>query len=229
MANSSATSPGLSYCWLTAFNARPDRLKDVSFENVINNFIGKFFVTKTMKEEFKNSTHVGTMADLSGAEIAAIEVETLRREIAGQRDSHLRLTADFDNFKRRSRLEIEVRAIAQKESFIVELLPVIDNLERALASGALRDFAEFYQGVEMTFQQLQQLLRQHGVESETIIGTLFDQQRQEAISQGHDPAQPDQAILAVVQRGYRRSEKIVRPAKVVVNNLASFEPRDHGR
>ena len=160
---------------------------------------------------------------------AATESEALLKDLAEQRDLHLRLAADFENFKRRSRLESEARAIAQKESFIVELLPVMDNLERALAVGASRDSAQFHQGVEMTLKQLQQLLRQHGVESEEIIGKPFDPHRHEALSQGHDPAKPEHTILEVVQRGYQRGAKIVRPAKVIVNDLTASQPARHGR
>jgi molecular chaperone GrpE len=163
------------------------------------------------------------------ATTAATESEALLKDLAEQKDLHLRLAADFENFKRRSRQETEARAGAQKESFIVELLPVIDNLERALAAGGSRDSAQFHQGVEMTLKQLQQLLRQHGVESEEIIGQTFDPHRQEALSPGHDPAQPDHAILEVVQRGYRRGAKIVRPAKVIVNDLTASQPARHGR
>ena len=162
-------------------------------------------------------------------ETAATESEALLKDLAEQRDLHLRLAADFENFKRRSRLESEARAIAQKESFIVELLPVMDNLERALAVGASRDSAQFHQGVEMTLKQLQQLLRQHGVESEEIIGKPFDPHRHEALSQGHDPAKPDHAVLEVVQRGYQRGTKVVRPAKVIVNDLTASQPARHGR
>jgi molecular chaperone GrpE len=165
----------------------------------------------------------------AAAETAATESEALVKDLAEQKDLHLRLAADFENFKKRSRQEVEARAVAQKESFIVELLPVIDNLERALAAGASRDSAQFHQGVEMTLKQLQQLLRQHGVESEEISGQPFDPHRQEALSQGHDPAQPDHAILEVVQRGYRRGAKIIRPAKVVVNDLTLSKPARHGR
>jgi molecular chaperone GrpE len=149
------------------------------------------------------------------------EPTTLLKDLAEQKDLHLRLAADFDNFKKRSRQESEARAVAQKESFIVELLPVIDNLERALAAGASRDSAQFHQGVEMTLKQLQQLLRQHGVESEEIVGKPFDPHQHEALSQGHDPAQPDHAILEAVQRGYRKGAKVVRPAKVIVNDLTA--------
>jgi molecular chaperone GrpE len=163
------------------------------------------------------------------ADTVATESEVLLKDLAEQKDLHLRLAADFENFKRRSRQESEARAVAQKESFIIELLPVIDNLERALAAGASRDSAQFHQGVEMTLKQLQQLLRQHGVESEEIVGKLFDPHRHEALSQGHDPAQPDHAILEVVQRGYLRGAKVVRPAKVVVNDLTASKPARHGR
>jgi len=157
------------------------------------------------------------------------EAEALLSDLAEQKELHLRLAADFENFKRRSRQETEARAVAQKESFIIELLPVIDNLERALAAGASRDSKQFHQGVEMTLKQLQQLLQQHGVESEEVVGKPFDPHRHEALSQGHDPAQPDQAILTVIQRGYRRGTKIIRPAKVVVNDLTHSKPHRHGR
>ena len=181
-----------------------------------------------MNSELK--THPPAEPEASdAAETAVNESETLLKDLAEQKDLHLRLAADFDNFKRRSRQESEARAVAQKEAFIVELLPVIDNLERALAADALRDSAQFHQGVEMTLKQLQQLLRQHCVESEEIVGKPFDPHMHEALSQRHDPAQPDQAILEVVQRGYRKGAKVVRPAKVVINDLTPSKSARHGR
>jgi molecular chaperone GrpE len=181
-----------------------------------------------MKTESKNPPATGPEPNAI-VETAASESDALLKDLAEQKDLHLRLTADFENFKRRSRQESDGRAAAQKESFIVELLPVIDNLERALASGGSQDSSQFHQGVEMTLKQLQQLLRQHGVESEEIIGKPFDPHRQEALSQSHDPAQADHAVLAVHQRGYRRGEKIIRPAKVVVNDLTPSKQGHHGR
>ena len=166
-------------------------------------------------------------ANLAGT--AATGSKALVKDLAEQKDLHLRLVADFENFKRRSRQESEARAVVQKDSFIVELLPVIDNLERALAAGALRDSAQFHQGVEMTLKQLQQLLRQHGVESQQIVGKPFDPHQHEALSQGHDPTLPDHAILEVVQRGYWKGTKIIRPAKVIVNDLTASKPARHGR
>jgi molecular chaperone GrpE len=182
-----------------------------------------------MKTELPNPPVAELDASATTDATAATESEALLKDLAEQKDLHLRLAADFENFKRRSRQESEARAVAQKESFIVELLPVIDNLERALAAGASRDSAQFHQGVEMTLKQLQQLLRQHGVESEEIVGKPFDPHRHEALSQGHEPAQPDHAILQVIQRGYLKGTKIVRPAKVIVNDLTAAKPARHGR
>jgi molecular chaperone GrpE len=182
-----------------------------------------------MKTEIQEPPPVRPEDDAINVESAASESEALLKDLAEQRDLHLRLAADFENFKRRSRQESETRAVAQKESFIIELLPVIDNLERALAAGASRDSVQFHQGVEMTFKQLQQLLRQHGVESEEIVGKPFDPHRHEALSPGHDPAQPDHAILQVIQRGYQKGSKIVRPAKVIVNDLTASKPARNGR
>jgi len=156
------------------------------------------------------------------------EVEILQPELAQQKEAHLQLAADFENFKRRSREDSDTRALAQKQSFIVELLPVLDNLERALAAGASAGSVQFRQGVEMTLQQLRQLLRQHGIESDEIVGQPFDPHQHEALAPGHDPAKPDHAILELIQRGYRRGTKVVRPAKVVVNDLTEPKPARHG-
>jgi molecular chaperone GrpE len=145
------------------------------------------------------------------------------QELDALREHNLRLAADFENFRRRSRTEADARALAQKESFMEELLPVIDNLERALASGAAPAHTPFQQGVEMTLQQLRLLLRRHGVESEDCIGLPFDPLRHEAVSQRHEPGRLDHTILEVFQRGYRRGDRVVRPAKVVVN--AAIDPK----
>lgn len=180
-----------------------------------------------MKHEIQNP--FSAEAKASTVEAAITEPDPLPDELAKQKDLNLRLAADFENFKRRSRQEGETRAAAQKESLIHDLLPVIDNLERALASGASSGSKLLHQGVEMTLQQLRLLLRQHGVETGEIVGQLFDPRWHEAVAQRHDPAQADHAILEVFQRGYRRGEKILRPAKVVVNDLTHSKPAHHGR
>ena len=155
------------------------------------------------------------------SETAATEAESLREKLAEQTERNLRLAADFENFKRRNRQDSEARASAQKDTFILGLLPAIDNLERALASGPAPGSQQLHQGVEMIRQQLRALLRQHAVEPQESVGQPFDPQRHDAISKRSDPACPNGAVLEVLQRGYQRGDKVFRPAKVVVNDLTS--------
>ena len=156
------------------------------------------------------------------------ESAALRLELSEQKDRYLRLAADFENYRRRSRQEIESRAAAPKDAFMIELLPVIDNLERAVAAGTSRHAAQFHEGVQMTLRQLQQLLRQHGIESDDAIGQMFDPHRHEALVHGHDPAQPDHVVLGILQRGYHQAGKVIRPAKVTVNALTDQPGPDRG-
>jgi molecular chaperone GrpE len=160
----------------------------------------------------------------AGSNLAsAPDKQTLQAELAGERDRYLRLTADFDNFRKRTARETERSAAAQKEAFIRDLLPAIDNLERALASDGSASPEQLRQGVRMTLQQLTQLLRRHGVEPEESVGKPFNPLYHEAVSLRHDPSQPDHVILETFQRGYRRGNEVFRPAKVVVNDLAQTD------
>ena len=174
-----------------------------------------------MNAEFTTPAANETEGNAPGG--TAREAETLREQLAEEQSAHRLLAADFENFKRRSRQEMETRAAAQKDAFIQELFPSIDNLERALAVEGSANSAQLRQGVEMTLQQLRQLLFQHGVASEEVVGKAFDPHQHEAIARRREPAQADQTILEVFQRGYRRGAKIHRPAKVVVNDLSASQ------
>jgi molecular chaperone GrpE len=173
-----------------------------------------------MNPEFQDISAVANESDAGADDAIATEPDSFAGELAEQKDLNARLAAEFDHFKRRTREESETRAAVLKERFIHELLPAIDNLERALACGAAPGSLPLRQGVEMTLQQLLHLLRQHGIETEEVLGQIFDPSHHEAIAQRHDPSRPDQAVLEVYQRGYWLGDTLFRPAKVVVNNLA---------
>jgi molecular chaperone GrpE len=157
---------------------------------------------------------------------AAATATPLEQELAAQKDRYLRLAADFENFKRRTAQDAERRATAQKDTFIVELLPVMDNLERALAARSSAP-EQLRIGVEMTLLQLDRLLRSHGCEPVEGCGQPFDPRCQEAIGSQADPVQPDHVVLEVVQRGWRRGDHLLRPARVIINDL-SHAPRENG-
>ena len=173
-----------------------------------------------MSPEFQISPTAGAQPNTTTGQAVSTDADVFRKELAAQKELNLSMKADFENLKRRGRQESEARAAAQKDSFIHELLPSIDNLERALASGAFAGSAQFHQGVEMTLHQIHSLLRKHGIETEESVGQVFDPHLHEAVSKRHDPAQADHSILEVFQRGYRQAGKVFRAAKVAVNELA---------
>jgi molecular chaperone GrpE len=160
------------------------------------------------------------------AQALVTDIESLETELTRQKNLYLRLAADFDNFRKRTAQETDRRAAAQKEAFIRELLPVIDNLERAVANH-MSTREQLRQGVQMTLQQLHQILRHHGIEAEDSVGQPFDPHRHESIGSRHDPSQPDHVILETTQRGYRRDTEVFRPAKVIVNDLSHTEATSH--
>jgi molecular chaperone GrpE len=114
----------------------------------------------------QDPSEMESASDAGANAISAPDIGALQTELAVQRGRYLRLSADFDNFRKRTARETERSAAAQKEAFIRELLPVIDNLERALGSDVSTSPEQLRQGVQMTLQQLTQLLRhQRGLAS----------------------------------------------------------------
>ncbi len=184
---------------------------------------------RPMHPEFESPPPADPEDQPFSTDSAEAGLNRLGAELAAQRDLNRQMTADFEGFRRRSQQDIAARAASQKEAFIRQLLPVIDNLERALSAGASPDSRPLLQGVEMTLRQLWALVREHGVEPEESVGQEFDPRRHEAVSQRHDPARPDQSILEVLQRGYRLGGNVLRPALVVINNRTPSGPTRNAR
>lgn len=143
----------------------------------------------------------------------------LLAELAEWKKRCLRLAADFDNFKKRTSRESERRAAELRNAFVRDLLPVVDNLERALNNNPAQSADRLGEGVQLTLRQLMHVLNQHGFASRDDLGQPFDPQYHEAVSVRSEPMQPDHAILEVWQRGWLQGKALFRPAKVVVNDL----------
>jgi molecular chaperone GrpE len=103
-----------------------------------------------------------------------VDVDALQQQLAEQHERYLRVAADFENFKKRTAHEVEKRATAQKEVLVRDLLPVFDNLDRALAQSAPALTDPLRQGVEMTFHQFIDIMRKHRFEPREDIGEPFD-------------------------------------------------------
>lgn len=145
-------------------------------------------------------------------------------QVARERDEYLdqlqRSRADFDNYRKRVERERPLLAEAGVRDLVSELLPVLDNLERALeALVAAGDEAAggIVAGVEMVRQQLGGLLAGRGVEEIPAAGEAFDPNVHEAVQGVPSPEHPEGTVVAVVERGYRMSDTVIRPARVVVS------------
>jgi len=148
------------------------------------------------------------------ATIASEEVRRLQGELASANERSLRLRADFDNFRKRvERERSEIGRYALLEP-LRDLLPVVDNLERALAAPG--DAGDLRKGVEMILRQLHEILRRLGLAAVPAVGSRFDPSVHEAVSQEESEAVAVPTVVAELQRGYRLHERLLRPALVRV-------------
>lgn len=128
----------------------------------------------------------------------------------------LRLQADFDNFRRRTQREKEEMARFAAEGLIVKLLPVLDNLERALAAGET-DSTRLLEGVSLIHRQFMEILAAEGVEPIQAVGCPFDPSCHEAVMQVQDDRYPENTVVEELQKGYTLKGKVIRPAMVKVS------------
>lgn len=153
------------------------------------------------------------------ARLHAIEEENtlLKAQLAEKQDSLLRAMADFDNFRRRTRQEMEeIRRIALEE-FLRGLLRVMDNFERALqAAQDSQSFEKLTEGVQLTHRQMQSLLREAGVHPIESVGKPFDPNLHEAVQRVESSEHPDGTVLEEIERGYMIQSRVLRPSRVKV-------------
>ncbi|SFU93741.1 nucleotide exchange factor GrpE [Alicyclobacillus macrosporangiidus] len=152
----------------------------------------------------------------AGAPDAAAEVARLSDEVERLRQQLLRARADFDNFRRRTRQEQEELQWFANKQLLAELLPVVDNFERALAAAGA-EASELRTGVEMVHRQLLGILEKFGVTPVPSVGEKFDPAVHEAVMQepAGDGAEPG-VVVQELQRGYMLRDKVLRPAMVKV-------------
>lgn len=151
------------------------------------------------------------------AAAAAVDVAELQRERDEYKDLLLRARADFDNYRKRverERLEQEENAAAD---LLRDLLPIVDDLERALAAPAESDAAQGYRrGVELIQRQLLELLRSRGVRPIDALGAPFDPHRHQAVAHEAAPGRREGEVIEEYRRGYMLGNRLLRPSMVKV-------------
>jgi molecular chaperone GrpE len=149
------------------------------------------------------------------------ELEKTQMELEETRDKLLRLAAEFENFKKRMERERGLALKYAEESIIKELLPAIDNLERALEQGKETHNAEdLLAGVELTHKGLLTTLEKFEVASMDCVGAPFDPNHHEALAMEETDEMDPNSVLKEFQKGYTYKDRLIRPAKVVVSKKA---------
>ncbi len=157
-----------------------------------------------------------------GAPAAGERVAELERELAEAGERHLRLAADFDNFKRRTLRERQEAQRYGNENLIKELLATVDNLERAVDHGQKEAVSEevrqILEGVELTYRSFLQTLEKFGVQEVPAVGKAFDPNVHEAVRQAPSDEHPSGVVAQVFQKGWMLQDRLLRPAMVSVSS-----------
>lgn len=156
--------------------------------------------------------------ELTAEEKLGKELEEAQKVIDEQKDKYLRLSAEFDNFRKRTLKEKAELIKNGGEKAINAILPILDDLERALQNmQKAEDVKAIYEGVELIYQKFLKNLHQEGLEKMEPVGEVFDTDFHEAVALVPAPSEEQKGkVLDCVQTGYKLNEKVIRHAKVVV-------------
>lgn len=177
------------------------------------------------EEEFAESENeeakAEALATSENVEQLSAEIDVLKKKLAEAesktseyKDSWLRSQAEFQNYRKRLERDSELNYLSMKGDIIKKVLPVLDDLERALQNRSTDD--PWANGIELVARKFQNILESEGVKKIEAVGTEFDPNFHEAIS--HEPANGAQSghVIGVVQNGYMIGERVIRPALVRV-------------
>ncbi|OQX60459.1 nucleotide exchange factor GrpE [candidate division KSB1 bacterium] len=169
---------------------------------------------ETSQKRQKTSRSRPKIADLKK------EIEKLRSEKEAVEGRLLRLAAEFDNYRKIAAREVEERTRLANENLIVDLLPVLDDLERFVSAGEdgknITDVKAFYDGILLIYQKLKKILERWGLEAIEAVGKEFDVELHEALMTVESEEHPANTIVQELQRGYKLNDKVIRHAKVAV-------------
>jgi molecular chaperone GrpE len=156
-----------------------------------------------------------------------LEAKLLEKEKEAKEnyDRYLRLSAEIENFKKRVEKEKVESYKFANENLLKDLLPVLDNLERALEHGQEAEKAKaLLEGVDMVLKGFLSILEKYGVTRIEALGEEFDPNHHEAVMVQEDISRPPGVVISQLQKGYRLHDRLVRPAMVVVSKKPEINP-----
>ena len=149
--------------------------------------------------------------------VAESKIAELEKDLAASKEAHIRTLAEYDNYRKRTAKEKENTWVDAKAVCIAELLPMLDNFDRALGVTD-SDFESYKKGVEMIYQGFCETLKKLGVEAFGEEGDEFDPNFHSAVMHIDDESLGENVLAQVFSKGYKLGEKVLRPAMVKVAN-----------
>ena len=175
-------------------------------------------VEETVENTEATETEEEVVEEKTAEELLQEKIEKLEEEVKASEDKYLRLYAEFENFKRRKNQEIETNNIYKSQKVITEILPSLDNLERALqVDSDNEEVKALRKGVEMVYEGMLNVLKTEGVEVVETENVQFDPNIHHAVMQGEESDKESGVILDTFQKGYKLKDRVIRPAMVKVN------------
>jgi molecular chaperone GrpE len=145
-------------------------------------------------------------------------VDELKAKLDEADNRYLRLQADFDNYRRRMKLDFEAAEKYRAQAIILELLPAMDNFERALKAEVDNDQAKsLLQGMEMIYRSLLEAIKREGAEPIEAVGEQFDPHLHQAVMQVEAEGTESGIVLEEFQKGYKLKDRVIRPSMVKVS------------
>jgi len=173
---------------------------------------------KAEVEEQDKRVEAGAKEDEEEQRPCESELEKAKTEAAQYHDRWMRLAAEFENFRKRSSRQFAELVQSANERLVAQLLPVLDNFERALNHHGDEETSEsFRKGVEMIFGQLQNVLESEGLKPLDSVGKPFDPEYHDAMMQIESEKYKSGTIVEEVEKGYTLNDRVLRHAKVMVS------------
>lgn len=183
---------------------------------------------ETVTEETASEQQAEDVKEAEGAEQSAEEVvqdveaarkiEELTKQLEEQESKRLRALADLENTKRRAALDYQALQTYRSQNVIVNILPVLDNFERALSVEAKEaESQSILTGMEMVYRSLIDALASEGLEEIEALDKEFDPNFHQAVMTGNDSEKPSGIVLEELQKGYKLKDRVLRPSMVKVN------------
>lgn len=174
--------------------------------------------TEKLDEQEETTSLEETPEEANEEALKVDELELVKQELEDEKNKSIRLRADFENYKRRVQLDKEADYKYRAQSVLTDILPVLDNFERALAiQTTSEEAASLVKGVEMVYRTLLDAVGKEGLEQIEAEGVPFDPNFHQAVMQEKDDSKESGIVLQELQKGYKLKDRILRPSMVKVN------------